>query len=62
VNAEPAGGATETSGHLPLVDGRVSGRRDEQFEEFVAHVGPYLLRVALLLCGDLNHADDLGLL
>jgi RNA polymerase sigma-70 factor (sigma-E family) len=25
----------------------------------VAHVGPYLLRVALLLSGDLNHAEDL---
>jgi len=33
--------------------------RDEQFEEFVAFVGPYLLRVALLLTGDRNHAEDL---
>nr|MDT0659089.1 SigE family RNA polymerase sigma factor [Micromonospora sp. DSM 115978] len=41
------------------VETRSPGSRDEQFEEFVAHVGPYLLRVALLLSGDLNQAEDL---
>jgi RNA polymerase sigma-70 factor (sigma-E family) len=33
--------------------------RDAQFETFVAEDGPYLLRVALLLCGDRGHAEDL---
>lgn len=37
----------------------VSGSRDEQFETFVAQVGPYLLRVALLLSGDRHQAEDL---
>lgn len=37
----------------------LSGSRDEQFEAFVADVGPYLLRVALLLSGDRTHAEDL---
>jgi RNA polymerase sigma-70 factor (sigma-E family) len=42
----------------PRADAR-SGGRDEQFEAFVADAGPYLLRVALLLSGDRNHAEDL---
>jgi RNA polymerase sigma-70 factor (sigma-E family) len=37
----------------------MSANRDEQFEAFVAAAGPYLLRVALLLCGDRGHAEDL---
>lgn len=45
-------------GAVPL-DVRFPGSRDEQFEAFVAHLGPYLLRVALLLSGDRNHAEDL---
>lgn len=40
-------------------EARSSASRDEQFEAFVAHVGPYLLRVALLLSGDRSHAEDL---
>jgi RNA polymerase sigma-70 factor (sigma-E family) len=51
--------ATEPSGAHPHVEVRLSGSRDEQFEAFVAAVGPYLLRVALLLSGDRNHAEDL---
>jgi RNA polymerase sigma-70 factor (sigma-E family) len=43
----------------PRAEVRVSGGRDEQFEAFVTEVGPYLLRVALLLSGDRNHAEDL---
>jgi RNA polymerase sigma-70 factor (sigma-E family) len=53
VNAEPVS-KTE-----PRAFDLSSGSRDEQFEAFVADVGPYLLRVALLLSGDLNHAEDL---
>jgi RNA polymerase sigma-70 factor (sigma-E family) len=61
VNAEPvdAPEATEPSGRHLRVEVGLPGSRDEQFEEFVVYVGPYLLRVALLLCGDLNHAEDL---
>ena len=33
--------------------------RDQQFETFVSDVGPYLLRVALLLSGDRVQAEDL---
>lgn len=54
MNAEPA----SAPGFVPL-DVRFPGSRDEQFEAFVADVGPYLLRVALLLSGDRNHAEDL---
>jgi len=39
--------------------GASGATRDEQFEAFVAEAGPYLLRVALLLSGDRNHAEDL---
>ncbi len=61
MNAEPvsAAQATEPSGAHPPVEFRLSGSRDEQFEAFVANVGPYLLRVALLLSGDRSHAEDL---
>ena len=61
MNAEPvsAPDAIDSAGAPMRDEGRPSGRRDEQFEEFVAHVGPYLLRVALLLSGDRNHAEDL---
>ena len=61
MNTEPvsAPGATEPSGGHASVEARLSGSRDEQFEAFVADVGPYLLRVALLLSGDRNHAEDL---
>jgi RNA polymerase sigma-70 factor (sigma-E family) len=61
VNAESASlpAATEPTGPQPRVEVRLSWSRDEQFEAFVADVGPYLLRVALLLSGDLNHAEDL---
>jgi RNA polymerase sigma-70 factor (sigma-E family) len=61
VNAEPVSApeAIEPSGSRPRVEVRISGSRDEQFEAFVADVGPYLLRVALLLSGDRNHAEDL---
>ena len=38
---------------------RAADLRDRQFEAFVADAGPYLLRVALLLCGDRAHAEDL---
>jgi RNA polymerase sigma-70 factor (sigma-E family) len=51
--------ATEPSEARPRTDLQSSGSRDEQFEAFVADVGPYLLRVALLLSGDRNHAEDL---
>lgn len=51
--------AVELSGSQPFVPAGSSKDRDQQFEEFVAHVGPYLLRVALLLSGDLSHAEDL---
>jgi len=43
----------------PQVEVRMFGSRDEQFAAFVAQVGPYLLRVAVLLSGDRNHAEDL---
>ena len=43
----------------PRRAGVEAGNRDEQFEAFVADVGPYLLRVALLLSGDRAHAEDL---
>jgi RNA polymerase sigma-70 factor (sigma-E family) len=61
VNAEPVSGpeATEPSGGYLRVEVRLSGSRDKVFEEFVAYVGPYLLRVALLLSGDRNDAEDL---
>jgi RNA polymerase sigma-70 factor (sigma-E family) len=45
-------------GYLP-VNVPVSASRDEEFEEFVGYVGPYLLRVAMLLSGDRNRAEDL---
>ena len=35
------------------------GSRDEQFAAFVADVGPYLLRIAVLLSGDRGLAEDL---
>lgn len=54
MNAEPM------STPIPLVDFRLpTMSRDDQFEAFVADVGPYLLRVALLLSGDRNQAEDL---
>jgi RNA polymerase sigma-70 factor (sigma-E family) len=62
VSAEPVKAAeavVEVSNAASRVPAGSSGSRDEQFEEFVAYVGPYLLRVALLLAGDLNHAEDL---
>jgi len=61
VNAEPisAPAATEPFGGRLRLEVRLSGSRDEQFEAFVADVGPYLLRVALLLSGDRNLAEDL---
>ncbi|MFI5487823.1 SigE family RNA polymerase sigma factor [Micromonospora echinaurantiaca] len=61
MNADPmdAPEAVELSGAQPRVQAGSSRSRDEQFEEFVAYVGPYLLRVALLLSGDLNRAEDL---
>jgi RNA polymerase sigma-70 factor (sigma-E family) len=61
VDVEPvsAAGATEPFGEQPGVDFRWFGSKDQQFEAFVADVGPYLLRVALLLSGDRNHAEDL---
>jgi RNA polymerase sigma-70 factor (sigma-E family) len=61
VNAEPvsAPGAAEPFGAHPGFDVRWFGSKDQQFEAFVADVGPYLLRVALLLSGDRNHAEDL---
>ncbi|MEU7876522.1 SigE family RNA polymerase sigma factor [Dactylosporangium sp. NPDC049140] len=61
MNAEPANapGATGPPGAMPHVEVRFPGSRDEQFAAFVADVGPYLLRVALLLSGDRNHAEDL---
>jgi RNA polymerase sigma-70 factor (sigma-E family) len=57
MNAEPVSAAEATAS--PHVDVRFPGGRDDQFEAFVADVGPYLLRVALLLCGDRNQAEDL---
>lgn len=61
MNAEPVNApeAVGLSGAQPHAEAGPPGNRDEQFEEFVAHVGPYLLRVALLLSGDLHHAEDL---
>jgi RNA polymerase sigma-70 factor (sigma-E family) len=61
VNAEPvsAPAATVSSGAYPRAGVGLSGGRDEQFAAFVADVGPYLLRVALLLSGDWNQAEDL---
>lgn len=61
MNADPVSApeATEPSGAQSRVEVRLSGSRDEQFEAFVADVGPYLLRVALLLSGDQSHAEDL---
>jgi RNA polymerase sigma-70 factor (sigma-E family) len=61
VNAEPVS-APEVApppGAYPRIEVRFAGSRDEQFEAFVADAGPYLLRVALLLSGDRNHAEDL---
>ncbi|GAA3220927.1 SigE family RNA polymerase sigma factor [Dactylosporangium siamense] len=52
MSAEPAGAP-------PSVELRAAGSQDERFEAFVADVGPYLLRVALLLSGDWSHAEDL---
>src|SRR5690606_10195447 len=49
----------EPVGAYPAVGVRWFGTRDEQFEAFVADVGPYLLRVALLLSGDRSRAEDL---
>jgi RNA polymerase sigma-70 factor (sigma-E family) len=57
VNAEPVNALEGVE--LSRTQPGVRASRDEQFEEFVAYVGPYLLRVALLLSGDLNHAEDL---
>ncbi|MFC7484737.1 SigE family RNA polymerase sigma factor [Luedemannella flava] len=51
--------ATELSDAHPRVEGTPPGSRDEQFAAFVAAVGPYLLRVALLLAGNRGHAEDL---
>jgi RNA polymerase sigma-70 factor (sigma-E family) len=61
VNAEPVNApeVVDLSGSQPRVETGSLGSRDEQFEEFVAYVGPYLLHVALLLAGDLNQAEDL---
>lgn len=61
MNAEPVSvpGAIELPGAHTQVGVRLSLSRDEQFEAFVADVGPYLLRVALLLSGDRSHAEDL---
>jgi len=61
VNAEPVSAPVDTvsAGPYPSIEDRLPGSRDEQFQEFVTHVGPYLLRVALLLSGDRNHAEDL---
>jgi RNA polymerase sigma-70 factor (sigma-E family) len=61
VNAEPVSvpEATDPSGVHPHLEMRLFGSRDEQFEVFVTEVGPYLLRVALLLSGDRSHAEDL---
>lgn len=61
MNAEPASApeAAWPSGARPGVDVRFPGSRDEHFEAFVADVGPYLLRIALLLSGDRDHAEDL---
>lgn len=61
MNAEPisAAAATGPSGGRLRLEVRLSGSRDEQFEAFVADVGPYLFRVALLLSGDPNLAEDL---
>jgi RNA polymerase sigma-70 factor (sigma-E family) len=56
VNAQPL---SAPSGAYAGVEVLLSGSRDRQFEAFVVDVGPYLLRVALLLSGDLNHAEDL---
>jgi RNA polymerase sigma-70 factor (sigma-E family) len=58
MNAEPvsAAAAIEPPGYYPHVR---PGTRDEQFEAFVAEAGPYLMRVALLLSGDRDHAEDL---
>ncbi|WP_197938669.1 SigE family RNA polymerase sigma factor [Phytohabitans flavus] len=55
-----APGATAPPGARPRAEVvELSGSRDEQFEAFVADVGPYLLRVALLLSGDRSQAEDL---
>ena len=61
MNAEPISplAATEPFGGRLRLEVRLSESRDEQFEAFVADVGPYLLRVALLLSGDRNLAEDL---
>jgi RNA polymerase sigma-70 factor (sigma-E family) len=61
VNAEPVSApeAIEPFGAHSRVRGRLSRSRDEHFEAFVADVGPYLLRVALLLSGDRIYAEDL---
>lgn len=60
MNADPVSAAevTEVSGAYPRVEG-LARSRDEQFEAFVTDIGPYLVRVALLLSGDRNHAEDL---
>jgi RNA polymerase sigma-70 factor (sigma-E family) len=60
VNAEPVSApAVEPAGVYPHVELQWPRSRDEQFEAFVADAGPYLLRVALLLSGDPNLAEDL---
>jgi RNA polymerase sigma-70 factor (sigma-E family) len=63
VNAEPvsenAPTATEPSGPRPRIMVLSSRSRDDEFATFVTEVGPYLLRVALLLSGDRSHAEDL---
>jgi RNA polymerase sigma-70 factor (sigma-E family) len=55
VNAEPVRAADI----IEPSRGRRPDNRDDRFEAFVAEVGPYLLRVAVLLCGDRSHAEDL---
>lgn len=61
MNADPmrAPEVSVPSGAQPRVRMLKSGSRDEQFEAFVTDAGPYLLRVAVLLSGDRNQAEDL---
>jgi RNA polymerase sigma-70 factor (sigma-E family) len=61
VNAKPVSApeAAAPSGERRRLEVWLSGSRDEQFAAFVGEVGPYLLRVALLLSGDRNQAEDL---
>jgi RNA polymerase sigma-70 factor (sigma-E family) len=60
MSAEPAGVGT-AAGRDEATRFRIelTGTKDEQFTSFVTAGGPYLLRTAVLLCGDALRAEEL---